>query len=110
MLAPARAQEFCEIVIVAVGRSDLAKTRGTRRVGGVAAHRKGWERSEHRVGGMSGERARGIRAGQHHRAKALLGQRERHRLDAQQRREHHLVPARAQGCGGALAVSLGAGH
>src|SRR5258706_593119 len=56
MLAPARAQEFCEIVIVAVGRSDLAKTRGTRRVGGVAAHRKGWEPTERRGAGVGGQR------------------------------------------------------
>jgi hypothetical protein len=59
---------------------------------------------------MLRDRARGIGARHHHRAPRLVGHLEVEELDAKERRKDDLVAARAQRCGGARGVGLGAGH
>src|SRR5947209_250138 len=89
-----------------------ARARGAIEISlrAAAADHKRWKRSERRARGMTGERACSVGAREHHRGKTLLREIERDRLDAQQRRERHLVPARAQRRRRAFAVGLGAGH
>jgi hypothetical protein len=55
---------------------------------------------------MIGDRARRVGAGEHDGAEPFVGQRERDRLGAQERRQHDGVPTCAQSLRGAFAVGL----
>ncbi len=89
---------------------DGAKAGGAGRLRRVAADRECFAHDERRAPRMLRDRARGIGARHHHRAPRAFRQLEVEELDAKERRQHDVVAARAQRCGGARAVGLGAGH
>ena len=111
----APAQQAHEVAGIAVGRGHRAEARRARGLGAAAADRE--QRQLHELGTarMRRDRARRVGAGDDDAgpivskstmAEVGIGD----GFDAQQRSEQDVVAARAQRCGGALAVGLGPGH
>jgi hypothetical protein len=102
-----RAEEREEIGLVAVGGAHIAKAGGACGLRAAASHREDRERGKRRAAGMGCNGAGSIGAGHRHGAVGRVGDGAIDRFDAQQRRQQHLVAARAQRGGGARAVGSG---
>ena len=100
--------ELHQIAHIAAGRGDIGEARLPRSVRAAPSDREQRKLEQRFAGRAVGDGARRIGAGDDDAAPAA-GKISRDRLDAHQRRHQHLVPARAQGGGGAFAIGLRAG-